>query len=588
MALVQAVAIGLIALVLTPGFFFYFDVTPKLVLLFVFCAACAAGFRPAPRSVFSLLVLLSLLSLAVSTALSPTPALSAFGTNWRRYGAATQAAILLFAWFVSAQAHRVLPMLRMVTAAGALTAIYGIAQYFGWDPILPAASYHIGEGVWTIVRPPSTLGYVSYFATWLLSVAFLCLALPGKLPKVVAALATLAMLLTGTRAAVLGLAAGAGIWLFWLGWRASRRALAIAAALLFATIALYYSPPGQQLRSRARWFAEDPWGGARPLLWRDSLRMAGTRLAAGHGPETFTAAFPHYESAELARAYPDFAHESPHNIFLDALVAQGLPGLVLLAGFCALGFRAAWRVRDRHPTVAPALAAALGAGIVSQQFTVFTIPTAVIFFATIALAVGLDAPSPAPVGRATVRPLRLRLPAIALAAALLYLAARFALADRALALTQRSLAAGDLAAAAKYYDSAHFPFASSDVWYSRALMNAAQPLPSIPRRIQALQQAFPPASRATSTAEDPFNAWYSLSEWYAVQNDAAGAERCLRAAIAAHPKWFKPHWTLARLLDLTGRTSDAANEASLAADLDAGKHADVTSTWKDIRSRLHK
>src|SRR5258708_9588330 len=40
----------------------------------------------------------------------------------------------------------------------------GIAQYFGLDPILPVAGYHIGEGIWTIVRPPSTLGYVSYFA----------------------------------------------------------------------------------------------------------------------------------------------------------------------------------------------------------------------------------------------------------------------------------------------------------------------------------------------------------------------------------------------------------------------------------------
>src|SRR5215471_1278194 len=479
MALVQAVAIGLMALVLTPGFFFYFDVTPKLVLLFVFCAACAAGFRAAPRSVFSFLVLLSLLSLAVSTALSPAPALSAFGTNWRRYGAATQAAILLFAWFVSAQAHRVLPMLRIVTAAGALTAIYGIAQYLGWDPILPAASYHIGEGEWTIVRPPSTLGYVSYFATWLLTVAFLCLALPGKLPKVVAALATLAMLLTGTRAAILGLAAGAGIWLFWRGWRASRRALAIGAALLLATIALYYSPPGQQLRSRARWFAEDPWGGARPLLWRDSLRMAGARLGAGHGPETFTATFPHYESAALARAYPDFAHESAHNIFLDALVGQGIAGPLLLGAWCVLGFTSAFKIRGKHPDLAACLAAALAAGVVSQQFTVFTIPTAVIFFATIGLAVGLAGDD------AAVRRFPVALP-------LLYFAGRIAFADHALALAQRDLAAGNITAAAAHYEASG---QTSDLWYSRALLGAAQKAPQIGDRLLAFHMAIAAGER---------------------------------------------------------------------------------------------
>ena len=90
--------------------------------------------------------------------------------------------MLIFAWALSAQAtpHRT-RFCAPSASAGAVTALYGIAQYLGWDPILPAAAYHIGEGIWTIVRPPSTLGYVSYFATWLLFVVFLSLALPGRL-----------------------------------------------------------------------------------------------------------------------------------------------------------------------------------------------------------------------------------------------------------------------------------------------------------------------------------------------------------------------------------------------------------------------
>src|SRR5471032_2296174 len=90
---------------------------------------------------------------------------------------------------------------------------YGIAQYLGWDPLLPAAAYHTGEGFWTIVRPPGTLGYASYFATWLLFVIFLSLALANletsaawrRVAWAACAVATAAMLLTGTRAAVLGL-----------------------------------------------------------------------------------------------------------------------------------------------------------------------------------------------------------------------------------------------------------------------------------------------------------------------------------------------------------------------------------------------
>ncbi len=335
-----------------------------------------------------MLAVLTLASLAFSTALSPRPALSFYGSHWRQYGALAQAAVLVLACALSAQAKRTTAILYAVCTAGGITALYGVAQYLGWDPILPAAAYHIGEGILTIVRPPSTLGYVSYFATWLLFVFFLSLALPGRLAKICAVLALIAMLLTGTRAAFLGLLAGAIVWLLWRRFRVPRRTLLAAATAACAIGALYISPLGQPLRSRARWFAEDPWGGARPLLWRDSLMMGLARPLTGHGPETFTAAFPHYESAALARAYPDFAHESPHNIFLDALVQQGIPGLLLLAAWCALGFAAAWKIRATHPVLAPCLAAALAAGIVSQQFTAFTIPTAVIFFATIALAAG--------------------------------------------------------------------------------------------------------------------------------------------------------------------------------------------------------
>jgi O-antigen ligase len=567
MAIVQAVGIGLLALILTPGFFFYFDVTPKLIVLLLLAAASGAGSRPALRSLFSALILASLLSLALSTALSPTPAISAFGTNWRRFGAIPQAAILIFAWFLSAQAHRVLPMLRIIAAAGAITAVYGLAQYFGWDPLIPSSAYHIGEGIWTIVRPPSTLGYVSYFATWLLFIAFLSMAIPGRIWKVVAALAVVAMVFTGTRAAVLGLAAGIAVWLFWRGWRVSWRTIAAAAAVLAAGSIFYYSPPGWQLRSRTRWFVEDPWGGPRPLLWRDSVRMAVDRLPAGDGPETFTAEFPHYQSTELERAYPDFAHESPHNIFLDALVAQGLPGLLALAGLCALGFRSAWRARDRHPGVAPALAGALAAGLVAQQFTAFTIPTAVIFFATIALAAGLDAPAPERRRPLVWSPMMI---------ALLLVAAWFGWADHSLARAKASLAAGDIAGAARYYPTWGMPGASSDLWYSRALVRAGD----LPGAIAA-------GVRATQTAEDPFNAWYSLSALYAAQNDPQRTELSLRNAIRANPTWFKPHWTLARLLAMMGRTPEARAEAASAVNFDGGKHPEVARTLEELRAGLH-
>src|SRR5262245_62148349 len=192
-----AAAIGLIGLILAPGLTFYFDVTPKLILLFSAVALFWQWPRPTRRSPLWTLTVL----MAISLALSAHGSLGLWGTVWRGYGAITQIAILLLALALSVQWQHIVPMLRVITVVGALPALYGIAQYAGFDPILPASAYHVGEGVWTIVRPPSTLGYVSYFATWLLFIAFFSLAIPGRFSAAIAAFSLLAMLLTGTRAA---------------------------------------------------------------------------------------------------------------------------------------------------------------------------------------------------------------------------------------------------------------------------------------------------------------------------------------------------------------------------------------------------
>jgi O-antigen ligase len=513
MARIQAAVIGLTALILTPGALFYFDVTSKLAVLLIGAAVlCLAPARTIDPK-FTALLGLSLASAALSTALSSNAALSLYGSTWRRYGLIAHAAVLVVAWSIH-QAPDRMAVARWVSAAGALSAVYGTAQYFGFDPILPAAAYHVGEGIWTIVRPPGTLGYVSYFATWLLVCGFLGLSWRGRAGWAIAALCWTAMLLTGTRAAILGLAAGWAVWLYRSGFRVPRRAI-VAAGLVAAGAAFYWSPAGWNLRSRARWYREDPWGGARPLLWRDSARMAARHPAAGHGPETFQPEFARAESEELARAYPDFAHESPHNVFLDAMVSQGMPGLLCFAALCVVG----WRAAD------PRIAGAFAAGLAAQQFTVFTIPTALLFYGVVAIA--SEKPSRA-----------VRLPRLAMApvaAVFVLFAVRAVAADRALATSPRGR---ELAAAAR-------------------------------------------------SVEEPFNTWYQQAVARAAQGDAAGTEAALRNAIAAKPNWFKPHWMLAKLLALRGLHDEALAEARTAARLNGGKNPEVAATlvWLAAEAR---
>ena len=93
------------------------------------------------------------------------------------------------------------------------------------------------------------------------------------------------------------------------------------------------------LRSRTRWFFEDPLGGGRATTC-GAIRCAcaAVRWPVGFGPETFSIHFPRYQSAELARAYPAFYQESPHNIFIDALTDQGVLGAGLFITVTVIGF----------------------------------------------------------------------------------------------------------------------------------------------------------------------------------------------------------------------------------------------------------
>ncbi len=596
-----AAVLAFTPLLILPAYSFYYDVTPKVVLALLGAALGLvlllrdSTFSGVPRvwmdplgRWFCLLAAAQLLSLLLSTFFSSHAALSWNGGNWRRFGFVSQCAVIVLAFLIarSRLESGLQILLRAATASGVAVSIYGIFQYFGFDPLLPQAGYHVGEGVGAIVRPPSTLGHADYFAGYLLYVVFFGAALLATEPKRkwkalgtagVLAGSVAIILLSGTRGALLGLAAGAVALCIWNRPRFTRRRAIVALSLCAASLAFYFSPAGLKLRARGQWELEDLRGGARLLLWRDSLRMASARSLLGFGPETFGLEFPRYQSVDLSRAYPDFYHESPHNIFLDALVSEGIPGLVILAGFATLACFAARRAAVQKKRAAPYLASALVAALVASVFVCFTLTGAIYFYATIAMLVGLAIPQ-----TCTVSPKLSPVPAFALSlsviALFLYFTVRLATADFALAQAKRALNAGridDSITAFRLSQRWHPAGSSDDLYFSRALAAARAPA-TWPR-------AFLTAQRATGTSEERQNAWYNLAEFYATQNNAAAVEICLRRSMEASPNWFKPHWALAQMLQRSGRQTEALVEAQRAVDLDGGKATELSS----VRTKHH-
>ena len=591
MWMLLALAGALIPALLAPSFSFYFDVTPKVVALLL-AVAVALLFWRRPPGLFGWLLAAQLVWLGVATAASTHLALSLNGGAWRRFGFVTSAAILLYALMVLSDARdRVTWYLRAIVATGLPIALYGIMQHYGLDPLLSSISYHSGDAPFTIVRPPSTLGHASYFATYLVFVVFAALGC-GKTSRVwtavgwVTALVSLfAIVLSGTRAALVGVAAGGLLLLVRMPRLPLKRIAALAGACALALAVLYLSPAGEGLRTRLHWALEEPLGGARPLLWRDSLRMAAERPWLGYGPETFGAEFPRHESVELARAWPDFQHESPHNVFLDILLAQGIPGLLLFLATLAMAFLARGAdplVRTgppgpARPSSVPILTAGLAGALVAQQFNALTLATALPLYLFVALLAGASE-APQPVTRLISWP---RLAYAVAAVGFVVFATHLALADHELARARDSFTRLDLPSALAHYESArrwHPAGSSPDLYASRELANLFQRTNDVRVKLQTWTPAFQAAARATRADEQRHQAFYNLAIFFATQNDGPNVERSLRNALVWAPNWFKPHWALARLFSVEGRLSEARQEARLADDLDGGKDAQVRAT----------
>jgi O-antigen ligase len=613
MLLLVPLTAALVPLLITPGALAYFDITPKIALLLFGMALMLSQVRANTYNVRTLLSegagkwLVGLLAAlwmahAVATLASSNRLLSLNGGSWRRMGFIPETGLLLFvvlavSW-LTGQNDRVRMLLRAAAGSGALAAGYGIAQYFGWDPLLPARAYQAGEGEFTIVRPPGTLGHADYFAAWLVVVLFFAVSLHRMEERRwyrtaalgVIGLAALAIVLSGSRAAMLGAAVGGVTLLLARRDRIRMRGVAFGLVCIAGLALFFFSPAGLKLRARLHWSLEDAQGGARLLLWRDSLRMSAHRPLAGFGPESFGTEFPRFESIQLASKYPDFYHESAHNIFLDSLTEQGAIGLIALLGMCALGAWGAIRACRSQNPLGPPLAAAFVGLLVTQQFIAFVFTTALYFYLLVALLVVIAWGSGKPLAQGRhAAPWVLVLVgwvSIVIAALSCVYAVRLLRSDHAFAEARESIASGDIARASEQYRAvlSFEPMAATaDLSYSRAMQQAATRTPIFSTRLAARQQALDAGIRAVRRAEDRQNAWYNLAILLAGQNDAAGAEQALRNSIAWAPHWFKPHWALARLLALSGRGSEALEEGRMAIEYDGGRDQEVAETWKQLQ-----
>ncbi|KKS26442.1 MAG: hypothetical protein UU87_C0002G0121 [Parcubacteria group bacterium GW2011_GWA2_42_11] len=181
----------------------------------------------------------------------------------------------------------------------------------------------------------------------------------------------IALLLTGTRGAILGLAAGAVIFLALLelaplikgvrqpptggGGRGFKKwpIIFLAAIIIFAG-ALFLSRGTAFVRNNS--FLSrltsislgDASTQSRLILWQDAWRAWQARPILGSGPENFETAISPYLSPKLA-GYEAYSFDRAHNFIFDYGVATGWLGLLAYSGiFAAAGWRLIKNIKDDY------------------------------------------------------------------------------------------------------------------------------------------------------------------------------------------------------------------------------------------------
>ncbi len=556
---------------LLTGTFLSHDVMPKVILVLSGAAALlfmlpqwtqgiARLWATRPGRWFLWLAIAQGVVLAASSLFSSQPLLSLVGTTWRRFGLVEQVAALVIACcaaaLVAEKPESATSLWRAVVACAGIVSVYGIAQYFGFDPFLEQRLYAI-DYLGGIVRPPATMGHAIYYSAYLVPVILIAAwqlevetkwtwrAMHGSLM----ALGPVAILLSGTRGALLGLAAGAILLIVYR--RPSKKLVGAAVgAVLVVGGFLAFTPVGASVQNRIRQWKEDP-GSVRLAVWRETPGLIAKAPWLGSGPETFAGAFRMVESAELARAYPDFINETPHNVFADAASEEGLAGLTILIALFAVGWLG---------TSSPGLRAALPGIAVCGLFASLSLVMGMYLWGIAGIAVAPEAAR----ARTAAKPAVWRAPVLRMAAApvgiaFVAVAILLAVQDAAYADLQDSVdakAVGDAKNAMRIATSFGVGLPGYELWASQEMA-----------KLKAWSEAGSTAGLAEQRGEDRASAAYQSSIIAIVNGDAPGAQAEADKAIELAPNWYKPHLLKAQLLQATGKNAEASEEARVSLNL---------------------
>jgi O-antigen ligase len=257
-----------------------------------------------------------------------------------------------------ARGTRARPMVTVILTVGAASALVGIVQYgiLNYD--------HLGR------RPQGTLSHWMTYSGTLMLVSCAAMARllydtrDRALALVVMPALLVAIVLTFTRSAWVGVSAGAAVLLLFKDFRL----VGVLPIVIAATVAL--APTGLTDRVYSMFDLNDPTNRDRVAMLQAGAAIVRDYPLTGVGPDMVEVVYPEYRVANAVQATNPHLHNVPMHIAAE----RGLPALALWFGFIGVTAAGAWAHmrRTRHKALAAtalgALAAMLAAGLFEYNF----------------------------------------------------------------------------------------------------------------------------------------------------------------------------------------------------------------------------
>jgi len=351
------------------------------------------------------LLLLYLLLIMLSTAFSYNHLYSLIGYSNRFEGLIT----LIMYFFVFFITYRNFEFsnkyFRIFIISTILLSLYGIIQYFGYDPMPQELAR-----VTFVERSHSTFGNPNFYGTYLtlvLPIAAFAYMKTGTLVYLIATGSVYFSLLTSfTRSGWVGSFFAFGIVLYSaVKKKFNRKYIFLLIVMLLVITAVVEIESEGRVISRLLSITEDAGkvfeqadgyedaGANRIFIWKRVIPLILERPLLGFGPETLGEVFSERHMDEVVEEYGrEIIFYKAHNEYLHIAVTTGVPSLIIYLIFVFSILKRAYRYRNKNIMIIPLMASIIGY-LIQAFFNLSIITVAYIYWAFlgILLKLSLDA-----------------------------------------------------------------------------------------------------------------------------------------------------------------------------------------------------